>query len=63
MNVISTIIQLDFILIWKYNDNKLDNVFLFGSTKNCFLNLLVYTNNWDEKEKIKFLENLYQLNK
>lgn len=50
-------------IIWKYNDKKLDNVFLFGSTKNNFLNLLVYTNNWSEDEKIKFLENLFKLNK
>jgi hypothetical protein len=50
-------------IIWKYNDEKLDNVFLFGSTKNNFLNLLVYTNNWNEDEKIFFLENLYKLNK
>lgn len=50
-------------IIWKYNDKKLDNVFLFGSTKNNFLNLLVYTNNWSEDEKIIFLENLFKLNK
>lgn len=50
-------------IIWKYNDNKLDNVFLFGSSKNNFLNLLVYTNKWTEEEKITFLENLYKLNK
>ncbi len=50
-------------IIWKYNDEKLDNVFLFGSSKNNFLNLLVYTNNWNEDEKIFFLENLYKLNK
>ena len=50
-------------VIWKYNDEKLDNVFLFGSSKNNFLNLLVYTNIWTESEKILFLENLYKLNK
>ena len=50
-------------IIWKYNDKKSDNVFLFGSAKNNFLNLLVYTNNWSEDEKIIFLENLYKLNK
>ncbi|WP_348811584.1 hypothetical protein [Flavobacterium maritimum] len=50
-------------IIWKYNDKKSDNVFLFGSTKDNFLNLLVYTNNWSEDEKIIFLENLYKLNK
>jgi hypothetical protein len=54
--------ELEYI-IWKFNDKKLDNVFLFGSTKNDFLNLLVYTNNWNEDEKIAFLENLYKLNK
>ena len=50
-------------VIWKYNDEKLDNVFLFGSSKNNFLNLLVYTDIWTESEKILFLENLYKLNK
>ena len=50
-------------IIWKYNDGKLDNVFLFGSLKANFLNLLVYTNAWSEDEKIKFLENLFKLNK
>lgn len=54
--------ELEYI-IWKYNDKKLDNVFLFGSSKNNFLNLLVYTTNWKEEEKIIFLENLYKLNK
>ena len=50
-------------IIWKYNDGKLDNVFLFGSSKDNFLNLLVYSNIWDEDKKVLFLENLYQLNK
>ncbi len=50
-------------IIWKYNDKKLDNVFLFGSVKNNFINLLVYTDKWSEEEKIVFLEKLYQLNK
>lgn len=50
-------------IIWKYNDKKLDNVFLFGSSKGNFLNLLVYTDKWSEEEKIVFLENLYKLNK
>jgi hypothetical protein len=54
--------ELEYI-IWKYNDKKIDNVFLFGSSKNNFLNLLVYTNNWSEDEKIIFLENLFVLNK
>lgn len=54
--------ELEYI-IWKYNDTKLDNVFLFGSSKNNFLNLLVYTNIWSENEIIIFLENLYKLNK
>ena len=54
--------ELEYI-IWKYNDKKLDNVFLFGSSKNNFLNLLVYTTNWKEEEKIIFLENLFKLNK
>ncbi|MBZ4034490.1 hypothetical protein K6T82_06915 [Flavobacterium sp. 17A] len=50
-------------IIWKYNDGKLDNVFLFGSAKDNFLNLLVYTNIWDEAKKVMFLESLYELNK
>lgn len=50
-------------IIWKYNDGKLDNVFLFGSAKDNFLNLLVYSNIWDEAKKVLFLENLYELNK
>lgn len=54
--------ELEYI-IWKYNDKKLDNVFLFGSIKNNFLNLLVYTNDWNENEKIIFLEKIYKLNK
>lgn len=54
--------ELEYI-IWKYNDKKIDNVFLFGSSKTNFLNLLVYTNNWSEDEKIIFLENLFVLNK
>lgn len=50
-------------IIWKYNDGKADNVFLFGSSQKDFLNLLVYTNNWTEEQKIKFLENLFEVNK
>ncbi len=50
-------------VIWKYNDGKSDNVFLFGSVKDNFLNLLVYTDKWTEAEKITFLENLYKINK
>lgn len=50
-------------VIWKFNDKNLDNVFLFGTSKNSFLNLLVYTTFWSEDEKVKFLEDLYKLNK
>lgn len=50
-------------IIWKYNDKKLDNLFLFGASNNNFLNLLVYTKNWSEPEKILFLENLFTLNR
>ena len=50
-------------IIWKYNDGKEDNVFLFGSSKNTFLNILVYTSIWNEAEKILFLENVYNTNK
>lgn len=54
--------ELEYV-IWKFNDGKLDNVFLFGSVKNNFLNLLVYTSQWNEDEKIKFLEATYKLNR
>ena len=54
--------ELEYI-IWKYIDENIDNVFLFGSSKDNFLNLLVFTNNWSEDEKIKFLENLYLINR
>lgn len=50
-------------IIWKYNDGKNDNVFLFGTSNKNFLNLLVYTDIWNEDEKIKFLVNLYEINK
>ncbi|MBC7524263.1 MAG: hypothetical protein H7239_07480 [Flavobacterium sp.] len=50
-------------VIWKFHDEKLDNVFLFGSVKDNFLNLLVYTDKWSENEKIEFLESTYKLNK
>ena len=50
-------------VIWKYKENKLDNIFLFGSTKENFLNLLLYTNLWSESVQVKFLENLYKINK
>ncbi len=50
-------------VIWKFNDGKLDNVFLFGSVKDNFINLLVFTDNWTEAQKIEFLENLYKLNR
>ena len=50
-------------VIWKYTDEKLDNVFLFGSVGTNFLNLLVYTSIWTEEEKVLFLEKIYQLNK
>lgn len=50
-------------IIWQYNDGKLDNIFLFGVVGNFFLNLLVYTDLWNESEKIEFLENLFEINK
>lgn len=50
-------------IIWKFNEDQVDNVFLFGSSKDNFLNLLVYTNIWSEDEKIRFLENVFRLNK
>jgi C4-type Zn-finger protein len=54
--------ELEYI-IWKYADDKMDNVFLFGSVKDNFINLLVYTNKWSEVEKVKFLEAIYEINK
>jgi hypothetical protein len=62
VNKIKENAELEYV-IWKYNDAKVDNVYLFGSIKDSFLNLLVYTNSWNESEKIKFLENIYKLNK
>jgi len=50
-------------IIWKYNDGKLDNVFLFGSVNDNFLNLLVYSDKWSEDKKVEFLENVYELNR
>lgn len=50
-------------IIWKFEEDNMDNVFLFGSSKENFLNLLVYSNVWKESEKILFLETLYELNK
>ena len=50
-------------IIWKYNDGKLDNIYLFGSVRNNFTNFLVYTKIWTEEEQMEFLENLYNLNK
>lgn len=50
-------------IIWRYNDGKLDNFFLFGSRKDNFLNLLVYSKIWTDDQKVSFLENLYQVNK
>lgn len=49
-------------IIWKFSDGKMDNLFLFGSIGNSFLNLLIYTDIWNENEKIIFLEELYKLN-
>ncbi|WP_264510407.1 hypothetical protein [Flavobacterium sp. N1719] len=49
-------------IIWKFNDKRRDNVFLFGSKENCFLNLMVYTDLWEESKKISFLEEWYALN-
>ncbi len=49
-------------IIWKYNKKKLDTIFLLGVSKTEFLNLLIYTKLWEEKEKIAFLENLFELN-
>ncbi|WP_152558127.1 hypothetical protein [Altibacter lentus] len=50
-------------IIWKFNDGKMDNIFLFGSVNGNFLSLLVFTDKWNEEEKVKFLENLYKLNR
>ena len=49
-------------IIWKFNDGQLDNVFLFGASKRNFINLLVYTDKWNENDKIRFLEELFDLN-
>lgn len=49
-------------VIWKFNDGKMDNIFLFASVRDNFLNLLIYTDRWNEDEKVTFLENIYKLN-
>lgn len=54
--------ELEYV-IWKFHDGELENVFLFGVSDVNFLNLLVYTKEWSEENKILFLENLYDLNK
>lgn len=50
-------------IVWKFNDGKLDNIFLFGSIKENFLNLLVYTDKWTEEKQIAFLEGVYRANR
>lgn len=50
-------------IIWKYHDGTSDNIFLFGTSSDYFLNLLIYSTVWKEKDKISFLEDLYKLNK
>lgn len=49
--------------IWKFTDeNNIDNVFLYGGIDDHILNLLVYTNAWEEKEKMRFLEKTFTIN-
>ncbi len=50
-------------VIWKYNDGKLDNIYLFGSANDHFINLLVYTDQWDEATITEFLVKTYETNK
>lgn len=50
--------------IWKFTDDKkIDNVFLYGINKDYILNFLIYTDKWEEDEKIEFLEQAYLGNK
>lgn len=49
-------------IIWKFTENKFDNVFLYGIKSDLLCNFLVYTDKWDEQKKIDFLEKLYSLN-
>lgn len=50
-------------IIWKFTEEKLDNVFLYGVKSDYLVNYLVYTDKWAEGKKIEFLEQLYELNK
>jgi len=50
-------------ILWKFSENNIDNVFLYGVKSNLLINYMVYTNIWSEQKKIEFLEELYELNK
>ncbi|MFN3195904.1 MAG: hypothetical protein ACE364_08150 [Chlorobiota bacterium] len=50
--------------IWTFKDKEeIVNVFLYGINGNYVLNLLVYTNDWEENKTIDFLKETYNLNK
>ena len=49
-------------IIWKFTEEGIDNVFLYGVKSEFLVNYLVYTDQWEEGKKIEFLEQLYELN-
>ena len=49
-------------IIWKYTENKIDNIYLYGCKSDLMVNYLVYTDTWTEQKKIEFLEDMYKLN-
>lgn len=53
----------DHFILWKFTENGIDNVFLYGIRSELLTNYLVYTDKWNEQKKITFLEKLNTLNK
>ncbi len=49
-------------IIWKFTENGIDNVFLYGAKSKLLTNYLIYTDQWSEQKKIDFLENTNSLN-
>jgi hypothetical protein len=54
--------KTDNYIIWKFTEKMIDNVFLYGTKSDFLINFLVYTDKWDEKKKIDFLEQFHSLN-
>lgn len=49
-------------IVWKFTENSIDNILLFGVKNKMFTNFLVYTDKWNEQKKIDFLEKTNLLN-